>query len=151
MQYEIEQVQLDEQDAAVVAGRMAEAEIGPFLAAAYGEVMGVLQAQRLPVTGPPFGLYSPPDDGVFDLLSGFPCAGPVAPAGRVVPHRLPGGSALQTMHIGSYSDVGGAYQALQSHMAAQGLTSAGAPWESYLDGPEVAEPRTLVTWPVRPA
>ena len=29
--------------------------------------------------------------------------------------------------------------------------AAGAPWESYIDGPEVAEPRTLVYLPCKPA
>ena len=149
MEYTIEQVQLDELDAAVVPGRMAVADIAEFIGGAFAEVVGVLQAQGVEITGMPFGLYSPPDDGVFDLLAGFPCAGPVTPAGRVVPHRLPRGPALQTMHVGDYAEVTGAYHALEEHMSGQGLAPAGAPWESYFDEPDVAEPRTLVTWPVR--
>jgi hypothetical protein len=30
------------------------------------------------------------------------------------------------------------------------MEACGAPWESYLDGPEVAEPRTEVVVPCRP-
>ena len=52
------------------------------------------------------------------------------------------------LHVGSYSDLGAAYSALETWLEDTGHTRAGRPWECYLDGPEVAEPRTVVCWPV---
>ena len=43
--------------------------------------------------------------------------------------------------------TGGAFDVVAEWIGANGYVSAGEPWESYLDGPEVAEPRTLVRFP----
>ena len=151
MEYTIEQVQLAEQHAAVVRGRVPTEQIAGFLGEAFGEVMGALGAQALTPAGPPFGLYSPPSDDGFEVLAGFPASGTVVATGRVVDWVMPGGAAVQTMHVGAYEDVVAAYQAIEAYLPEHGLVPAGPPWESYLDEPEVAEPRTIVTWPVRTA
>ena len=151
MQDTIEQVQLAEQHAAVVRGRVPTEQISDFLAGAFGEVIGALSAQGLAPVGPPFGLYSPPSEEGFEVAAGFPASGPVTTAGRVGDLLMPGGLAVQVMHVGAYADVAAAYQAIEAYLPEHGLVPVGPPWESYLDEPEVAEPRTLVTWPVRPA
>ena len=151
MQYAIEQVQLAEQHAAVVRGRVPTEQIAGFLGEAFGEVMGALGAQGLAPVGPPFGVYSPPSDEGFELMAGFPASGQAAATGRVVDWVMPGGAAVQTMHVGAYEGVAAAYHAIEAYLPEHGLAPAGPPWESYLDEPGVAEPRTIVTWPVRPA
>jgi effector-binding domain-containing protein len=67
--------------------------------------------------------------------------------GRVVPGSLPGGEVATTTHVGSYDDVAAAYSAVERWLDDQGLVPVGDPWESYLDGPEVAQPRTVVCFP----
>ena len=151
MEYVIEQVELPEQQAAVVMGRSPVEGIAEFLAGAFTEVMTVLPAQQLTPVGPPFALYDPADSPVFGVVGGFPCDGSVSPVGRVASYALPAGPALQTIHVGPYEDVAAAYHAIEAYLAEHGLTPAGPPWESYLDEPGVAEPRTIVTWPVRRA
>ena len=69
--------------------------------------------------------------------------------GRVEPSTLPGGHVATTMHVGSYADLGAASDAAQQFLTDEGYEVAGAPWECYLDGPEVAEPRTEVFMPCR--
>ena len=151
MQYEIEQVQLVEQPAAVVRGQVPTEQVAGFLGEAFGEVMSALGTQGLAPVGPPFGLYSPPGDDGFELVAGFPASGPVTATGQVVDWVMPGGAAVQTVHVGAYEDVAAAYHAIEAYLPEHGLAPAGPPWESYLDEPGVAEPRTIVTWPVRPA
>lgn len=144
--YEIELVDLQEQPAAVVRGSVAGEDLPEFLGKAFGEVMGALTEQGNIPAGPPFGRYRPTETG-FDVEAGFPCKVPVTASGRVEPTVLPGTRATRVLHVGSYARVAEAYVAAESWMTDNGYVSAGAPWESYLDGPDVAEPRTQVIHP----
>ena len=143
MDYVIEIVERQREDTAVVTGHVAVDGIGAFVGAAFGDVMAALGG-RVPA-GMPFARYAMVDDG-FDIEAGFPVAGPIAPSGRVAPGTLPGGTVATVMHVGPYGEVSGAYEALEQWLAANGWTPDEAPWEAYFDGPEVAEPRTLVSW-----
>jgi effector-binding domain-containing protein len=142
----IELVELHPQPAAVVAGNVALDAIPDFLGSAFGEVMKVLSEQRLAPAGPPFGRWQPRADG-FDAEAGFPSTGPVSPAGRVQPQMLPGGLAVTAVHHGDYAGVGATYGVLAEWIAGHGYVATGQPWESYLDEPGVAEPRTQVYLP----
>jgi effector-binding domain-containing protein len=148
MEYQVERVQLIQQPAAVVRGRVPHDGIPDFLGGVFGEVMGVLGAQGVEPAGPPFGCYRLTSDG-FEVEAGFPTSTPVEPAGRVVPSTLPGGSAIQVLHQGPYAGVAAAYQAGEAWLAEHGGEASAPPWESYLDEPDVAEPRTLVSMPCR--
>ena len=70
-------------------------------------------------------------------------------SGDVGPGTLPGGHVLTTLHVGAYDEVGAAYGALETYLIKNGYEPAGAAWECYLDGPDVAEPRTKVYQPAR--
>lgn len=150
MEYQIERVELTQQPAAVVRGEVPVEGIAAFLGGAFGEVMGLLGSQGLAPSGPPFARYEPSPAG-FRIEAGFPVAGEIAPVGRVEATDLPGGPAVRVLHLGAYGEVAAAYQAAQDWLTANGWKVAGNPWESYLDGPEVPEPRTLVHVPCRPA
>ena len=143
MTYHVEQVDLEEQPTAVVHGLVPKDGIAEFLGGAFGEVMQVLVAQGLHPAGMPFGVYVPTEDGM-DIEAGFPSSAPVTRSGRVMCSTIPAGPAIEVMHQGSYSDVPIAYEAAEKWLAENHLEAAGPPLEAYLDGPEVAEPRTLV-------
>jgi effector-binding domain-containing protein len=147
MQFHIERLEV--QPAAVVRAHVAFDGIPAFLAGAYAEVLDVVATQVVAVAGPPFARYAMSDRG-FDVEAGFPTRSPVAPTGRVEAGELPGGPAIVVLHRGPYDDVAGDYRAGQEWLAANRWTATGTPWEVYLDGPEVAEPRTLVYMPCRP-
>ena len=146
MRYETQFVDLQAQDTAVVRGRVATEALSEFLGQAFGEVIVLLDKEGLHPTGPPFGRYRPTDGG-FDVEVGFACSGVVTPEGRVEASRLPGGRMARTMHVGPYGDVGTAYEAAIAWLTDEGYVVSGAPWECYLDGPEVANPRTEVFIP----
>jgi effector-binding domain-containing protein len=46
--------------------------------------------------------------------------------------------------------VPAAYAAAEEWLAEHDWVATGPPWEAYLDGPEVAQPRTVVHVPCRP-
>lgn len=146
--YDVELVEVPPQSAAVVHAHVTRDEIAGFIGAAFGEVMQTLTAQGLAPAGPPFGCFVPGGDG-FDVDAGFPTTGAVAPAGRVVAYEVPGGLVARTMHTGGYGEVAAAYEAVAEWVAGHGYVATAPPWETYLDGPEVAEPRTVVSMPCR--
>ena len=150
MEYHVDRIDLEAQPTAVVRGIVAQEAIAEFLGGAFGEVIGAISAQGLAPAGPPFGCYVPTAEG-FEIEAGFPASAPIAPTGRVVASELPGGTALVVLHRGPYAAVSMAYTAAEDWLADNAWESTGQPWEAYLDGPEVAEPRTLVHVPIRPA
>jgi effector-binding domain-containing protein len=147
MNYEIHVVDMVGQHAAVVRGTVPHDGIPDFLGGAFGAVLAAAGGQ---VTGPPFARYDLVD-GDFAIEAGFPVAEPLPPQGSVEEITLPGGTVAQTMHTGSYQGLGAAYAAVEAWLAEHGYEPTGAPWETYLDDPEVPEPRTVVSWPCRRA
>lgn len=149
MSYDIEVIDRPEQPAAVVRSQVEHHGIAEFLGAAFGEVMQAVQRQGLQPVGPPFGRYRPTGAGGWDVTAGFPVTGPPTSDGRVGATTLPGGAVARTLHVGSYATVGAAYEAVGSWLGTHGYAPAGEPWESYVDGPEVATPHTEVCFPCR--
>jgi effector-binding domain-containing protein len=148
MRHHLERLQV--QTVAVIRAHLAVDGIPAFLARTFAEVRTVLDAQGIEVAGPPFARFGMSGHG-FDVEAGLPSSAPVRPTGSVEAAELPGGPAIVILHHGSYDDVASGYRAAQKWLAANRWTATGAPWESYLDGPEVAEPRTLVYVPCRAA
>ncbi|PFG38290.1 effector-binding domain-containing protein [Georgenia soli] len=146
-----ELVELPVQRVAVVCARLTTQEIPGFIGPAFGEIIGALGRQGLAPAGPPFGRYRSLDDGSFDVEAGFPCSGRVTPEGRVEPGELPGGLVARTRYVGPYEGIAEAYGAATSWLAQAGYRVRETPWECYLDGPEVAQPRTEVFMPCAPA
>lgn len=146
MTEEITLVELSEQQTAVVRDRVPHDGIADFLGRAFGTVMGAVAAGRHQVVGPPFARYRPAPDSGWDIEAGFPVDGPVEAVG-VESGRLPGGRAAQVMHRGSYDGIATTWQRAEAWMAEHGYAGTDAPWESYLDGPDVPEPRTLIVMP----
>lgn len=149
MEYHVERVDLEEQPTAVVRGRMSVEGIAEFLGGAFGEVMQALGAQGIQPAGMPFACYVRVPEG-FEVEAGFPASAPVSPVGRVVPSTLPGGPTVLVLHKGPYDAVAAAYAAAEAWLAEHQWAMSGVPWEAYMDGPEVAEPRTIVHVPCRP-
>jgi effector-binding domain-containing protein len=145
---EIASVVLEPQPAAIVRGHVEQQDLPAFLGAAFGETIQVITAQQHAPAGPPFARYRI-SGTAFDVEAGFPSTGPITAAGRVEPGEVPGGTAAEVLYRGDYGGVGVAYEAAEKWLAGKGYRPDGEPWESYLDEPEVAEPRTLVHLPYR--
>lgn len=147
MTHDVTLADLQEQHTAVVRAEVPHDGIAEFLGGTFGEVIGVISAQGLEPSGMPFGRYRPLEGGGWDIEAGFPVPRAIEPAGRVQPSTLPGGHAARVMHRGAYDAVAGAYEAAMAWVVENGFAMNGDPWECYLDGPEVAEPRTEIFVP----
>jgi DNA-binding transcriptional MerR regulator len=118
------------------------------------ELAATLAGQRVPVAGHPGGVF---ENDVFTEHRGrmtifLPCAGPVRPAGRVVPLELPATELAIIAFSGPYTDTDLAYGTLADYVARHAIAVDGPIREYYvvsqLDTPDTALWRTEIGWPV---
>ena len=94
---------------AVVRATVPMRELPAFLSHAFAAVADALARQGVHVTGPPLALYRSVPGDTVDVEAGFPVAAEVLPEGEVRPSSVPGGAAIETVHIGPYETLGDAY------------------------------------------
>lgn len=149
---DIHVVDVVEQPTAGVRGSVPMAELSEFFARAFHDTTAALEAQGVHPVGPPYGRYRGAPGAVVDVEAGFPVAAPVAATGTVVPGRLPGGRAVQTVHVGPYDTMARTYAEIEAFVADHDLARSATVWETYLSDPDT-EPdpatwRTRITWPL---
>ena len=149
MNYEIRQVQVEEQPTAVVRGHATRAGIAQFLDEVFREVWALSPFR----VAAPLGRRSAATTR-RQMASGWRLASPPTrqchPRAGSRPLHRRGARQLSVLHHGEYADLPAAYRAAEAWVAEHNWESTGMPWESYLDGPEVAGHRTAVYWPARP-
>lgn len=126
-------------------------EMPHFIDRAFQATMAAAQAQGIAVVGPPVSVYYGTPTTTVDMAAGFPTAQPVATSGNVFAMMLPGGRAVQMLHIGSYDSLGQSYERLMAWVGEQGLKPAEVMWEVYLTEPIPDAPeswQTLIVWPL---
>ena len=156
-------VELEARPTAAVRIRQPMAELD--LAGAFDRSLPLVAEQIATaggsIVGPSYGRYHQFGPDVVDVEIGFPVeAAPsglrpleaVSP-GEVGLSELPGGPVARAVHLGSYDDMSGTYDALHEWIHAQpGFDDGAGPWESYIDMPrDMADPsgaRTEVIWPL---
>lgn len=130
----------------VVRGHCRLDGIPEFMGVAFGQTAELVTRQGLSFAGPPFGRFERCEDG-FEVEAGFPVLGTPTPVEPVELGNLPGGPTVCLLYQGSYDGLGAAYEAVEQWVVGQGHTPSGPPWESYLDGPDVPNPRTEICQP----
>ena len=154
MSYSIVKREISPQPVLVARRRVKPAELAQTLGVTFQRI--VLHAQRsgLALAGPPITRYLEWGPGVWTIEAGLPVAAHAAAAGDddVRADTLPGGFVATTTHAGAYDKLTEAHAAVQQWIAAEGLTSSGAPWESYItdpaDYPDPKDWKTEIYWPL---
>ena len=143
-------VNREKQHAVVVREQVPMNQLPQFFGRAFGKTMSVAQAQGRHIVGPPIAVYFGMPTDTVDVAAGFPIDAPVEAGDGTEPYELPGGQAVEMLHIGSYESLSAGYHKLTEWMTEQDLTSADVMWESYLNDPgeHPESAQTLVTWPV---
>jgi effector-binding domain-containing protein len=145
-------VELEPQEAIAVRGDVAVADLPGFFERAFHEAAEAASACGIHLVGPPFGFYPEMPAETVAVEAGFPVSAPAEAHGSAHRIVLPGGRAVQVIHVGPYDTMEKTYNDLQSWMAVQGLHPALGMWESYLSDPQVerdpANWQTRIIWPI---
>ena len=141
------------QPTAVATATLPVEEIGPWLGKSYASVAALISDRGAEFAGPPFARYHRLGDGRFVVEAGFPVSAAIDGSGDVRCSELPEGPVAITVHVGPYSEMEPAYQALAAWVEEHGGELAGDAWEIYLSDP-ASEPdpatwRTEIVQPYR--
>ncbi len=144
MAYVIEEREVQARPTLVSRGTTVPSGIGPTYQRLISAVRSHLASAGIEPDGPAYGRYLEYRPDYVDMEVGVPVTDAPEGSGEVSAGELPGGRVVSTWHVGAYTKLGAAYQALQGHLAAHGLEASGAPWEVYERGP--AEDPDSATW-----
>nr|NLI49315.1 GyrI-like domain-containing protein [Propionibacterium sp.] len=149
--HEPEVVALEPQPAALLRETVRMDALPDFFDRAFHAAARVAGAQGVQLVGPPVGVYFGMPSETVEVGAGFPTDRPVTPDAGVQPFTLPGGRAVQVLHVGTYDALQETYGRLMAWVGAQQLTPGPLMWEAYLNEPDPNAPeatRTLIVWPL---
>ena len=136
----IETVELEPQPAMVVRRKVAVEDLGGVLADILPRVyQHIVQSGQQPA-GMPFMRYFSMDGVSCDIAAGIPVGEPIAGAGDIENHTLPGGQALMALHVGAYEEVGAVWGQVMRRAGELGSENRFGGWDVYANDPgEVSE------------
>ncbi|HEY4753297.1 MAG TPA: GyrI-like domain-containing protein, partial [Candidatus Limnocylindrales bacterium] len=124
-------------------------DVGALVGQTLGALGGRLSALGIAVAGPPYVRYHEWGGETAVVEIGVPVAGDAGAAlptlddagdGAPGASSLPGGRAIVFEHRGPYDELFESWARAGGWLEAHGLRSAGAPWESYVDNPDLVPP-----------
>jgi effector-binding domain-containing protein len=152
MDYDIELRDLPAQPAVAIRDTAPAKGLGPAMRELYPVVWTFLEKRGIEPVGPSFGIYHSFTEEEVDFEAGFPVAEPVEGEGRVRAIELPATRAAVTVHVGPYTTIGQAHDALDRWIHDQGKDHDPAVREVYQVGPGDTEDsstwRTEVVYPL---
>lgn len=136
---------------AVIRFTIARDEMPKVFGPGIGELMAALAAQGMTPAGPVFAHHLKITSETFDFELGVPVASPVASAGRVMPGHWPAMKVAQTVYVGPYEGLPGAWGEFMGWIEAAGHEHAPDLWECYVTNPDSSpDPTTWRTELTRP-
>lgn len=156
MTHDVSITTVPERHLAAVRTSTTFAEIPMFMGSAFERVAAHLGPLGLLGDGPAAAKYGDmdPATGRVTVSAGFVVPQPIEGDGTVVADVLPAGEVATTTHLGPYSAVSEAYDAIAAAMALHGRElDESTMWEEYWSPPGTPDDqtRTVVFCPLRPA
>lgn len=151
---EVLQRRLPEQLALTLRVTMPLPDLGAAFGALAARLHRELRAHAVNPAGPMLSVYHGDelDPQAVDVEIALPIWHRLAVRdGGISQHLLPAAEVAATLHAGPYHGIGSAYRAIAAWSADAGHTLGTQPRETYLVGPDRAEPdglRTEVAWPL---
>jgi effector-binding domain-containing protein len=147
MNYTVTLVQVAPRTLACVRQKLDMANIPPAIIGSLDLVWPFIRAGHATKAGHNIAIYRM---GPMELEVGVEVAPGFEPAGRIVRGATPGGLAATTVHLGPYSELRKAHEAVGQWCAEHDRTPAGVSWEIYADpDDDPAKLRTDVFWLLR--
>jgi AraC family transcriptional regulator len=132
--------------------RAARHELSKAIGEGAGKTFPYAQRIGAAIAGHPFTRYVSTGPGLYSIEVGVPLAAPAPGEGDVEAGFLPAGPVAIAVHAGPYEQLSETYAALERWIEANGLRTAGPPWERYItdpgEHPDPANWRTDVCWPL---
>lgn len=128
-------------------------ETGGRLKRAMDEVYALLERRGITPAGPPWCAYPLPEEGeLVPVDCVVPVSAPTSGEGRITFEELPSTDVAHTRHVGPYSELPRAFEAVALWIAEQGLDIVGPLREVYIehDGSPAQQHVVDVVFPVRP-
>ena len=155
MTYSITKKEIAAQPVLMVRRRVKPSEVAATLAEVLGYVFAHAQQNGIALAGQPLTRYLEWGPGLWTIEAGMPVTAHCCETSCDADVRagiLPGGFVATATHSGSYEKLNEAHAAIQQWIQAEGLTPAGAPWESYTtdpaDYPDPKDWKTEIFWPL---
>lgn len=131
------------------------ADVRTFFDESFQTLGRALQQQGVAPTGPAFARYLRRPTDTMDLQVGFPVGAGFSATEEVATEVIPGGRAVELLHIGNYDNLGESWERLVAWLQAEGLRPGEWFLEEYLTEPtpgaDPADMRTRLTYPVEEA
>lgn len=128
MEYDVRLEQLGSRPLAVVLRRASSHELARVVPDACGLVWKVARDQKIAGAGRHVALYR---DDQINLEVGVELESPFAGHGEVIGSATPAGAVATTTHLGPYSRLHEAHQAVRRWCVSHGYKPAGPNWEIY--------------------
>ena len=117
-----------------------------FLGESFGILFGRLEEVGIRPAGPPFAIYHEFGKDTIDAEVCVPVPAIVVGGDVFESHELPAATVVRTIHVGPYTELGGAYEAINGWIEAHDMRATGPVRERYLNGPgDGLEPAAYVT------
>ncbi|HLG04174.1 MAG TPA: GyrI-like domain-containing protein [Bacteroidia bacterium] len=135
----------------VIKDSCSDKEISERMNMIYEELRTEMTKQGASFAGSRFGIFHRVDflqdsSMFFVLEAGIPVDKPMKNAGRAVYREEKGGNVVKAAYYGPYDGMTIAHMKINEYMKANGITSAGAPWEVYvMDSEKEPDPSRWLT------
>jgi len=152
MTYSCRAVRKTERPALTIRARSSVEELPSLLGEGYGKIAAYMQELGTRPAGPPFVTYYNMDMQDLDVEFGFPLLSSVEGRGDMQATAIPAARVATCVHVGPYSSVGQAYEALQEWIAEHGHEVTGVAYEFYLNDPQdtpAEELQTVIEMPLK--
>lgn len=152
MEYQCELLEQSAQSVLSIRTRTAVGNLPQVLGKAYGAIMQYLSEVGKYPAGAPFTAYYNMDMQDLDVEIGFPVSAKLPGKNEIQPSEIPAGKQVSCLHIGPYSQVEPAYNALMQWTKENGYTPTGVAYEFYLNDPGETpenELQTRVMFPLK--
>ncbi len=145
MSFKCELIDLVSQPTLSIRMRTSVEELPQVFGKGYGEIAQYLEELQEQPVGPPFAIYYNMDMQNLDVEFGFPIPMNLKGKNNIQISETPSGKSVSCIHVGPYSDVDAAYNALFQWIKDGGYKATGVTYEVYLNDPDETPPEKLET------